>query len=119
MVLQTLGEWEAYIKQLAGQPLRSKGINANTIMFTKSMAKHGFTTDDVAKIILFFTRQFVATGQMIPSGGLYEMRDMALIDPICMGGVQMGVDEVEELAVNPPVEDDTDDWDEFELSEMP
>ena len=115
MVLQTLEEWESYIKQLAGQALRSKGINANTVMFTKNMARHGFTTNDVAQIVLFFTRQFVATGQLIPSGGLYDMAGMALGDPICMEGVQMTEAEADRLAANPPPEpEDDDDFDFIE-----
>lgn len=112
MVLQTLGEWESYVKRLAGQALRSKGINANTITFTKSMATHGFTTDDVGHIILFFVRQFVATGQKIPTSGLYDMPNLALSDPICMEGATMSEAKADELAANPPVEPE-DEFDEF------
>jgi len=120
VILQTLEEWESYIQQLAGQPLRSKGVNANTISFTKSMAKHGFTTDDVAQIILYFVRQFVATGQKIPTSGLYDMPSMALGDPVCMQGVQMEEYEADALAAKPPSEPAEDDgWDEFDLDTIP
>jgi len=112
MVLQTLEEWEAYIQQLAGQPLRSKGINANTVGFTQSMATHGFTTDDVAQIILFFVRQFVATGQKIPTSGLYDMPGMALADPVCREMQVMSEEDAEMLAANPPPEPE-DEEDEF------
>lgn len=109
MVFQTLEDWESYIRQLAGLSLRSKGINANTVMFTQSMARHGFTTDDIAKIILYFVRQFVATGQKIPDGGLYDMPGMASGDPVCREGPQMSEEQADILASNPPSEPDEDD----------
>lgn len=115
MVLQTIEEWEAYIQQLAGQTLRSKGINANTIMFTQSMAKQGFTTDDVSQILLFFVRQFIATGQQIPTGGLYDLRGMALADPVCRMSQVMSEEDADALAANPPPEpEDEDDLDVIE-----
>lgn len=115
MVLQTLEEWESYIKQLAGAPLRSKGINANTITFTKSMSEHGFTTDDVGQIILMFVRQFVATGQKIPTSGLYDMPSMALADPVCQNMKVMSEEDADALAANPPPEpEDDEDFDFIE-----
>ncbi len=101
---KTLEEWKAYVRQLAGADLRSKGINANTQMFADALLAEGSTMADVEQIILFFVRQFVATDQKIPEGGAYDMVAMAADDQVAQQGTMMTEQEADELAANPPTE---------------
>jgi len=99
---KTLEEWEAYILQLAGADLRSKGINANTQMFADALLEEGSTMADVEQLILMFARQFVATGQKIPEGGAFDMVGMAIADPVAQQGPVMSEEEADHLAAHPP-----------------
>ena len=116
----TLPEWEAYVKQLAGESLRSKGINANTQDFADVLLGEGFSMKEVKTIITYFVRQFVATGQLLPSGGAFDLYALAQADPIASAGLLLDDLAVGELAANPPEEgpDDMDDTlEQLELEE--
>jgi hypothetical protein len=86
MMPKTLEEWQAYIRQLAGGGLRSKGINANTQIFADALLEEGYMMADVEQIVLMFIRQFVATNQKIPEGGAYDMVAMAAEDTVAQQG---------------------------------
>ena len=75
--LRTLPEWAAYISALAGDALRSKAIAANSQQFADVLRATGIEIDMLRAILLLFCRQFLATGQKIPDGGIYELRQMA------------------------------------------
>lgn len=112
---KTLEEWQAYVRQLAGADLRSKGINANTQMFADALLEEDYEMSDVEQIILFFVRQFVATGQKIPEGGAWDMVTMAADDPVSQRGPTMTEEEADDLAINPP--DEGEDSIDQELAE--
>lgn len=101
---QTIEEWNVYISQLAGESLRSKGINANTQMFADALMEEGYELADVERIVLAFVRQFVATGQKIPEGGAWDMVEMAATDSICQQGTLLSEEQVDRLAASPPME---------------
>lgn len=101
-----LQEWKDYIGKLAGKPLWSKAIAANTQTFVDSLRAEGMPMDDIYQIIVTFMRQIVATGGMLPGGGVYDLRGMAEIDPICMNGVVFDEATVEYMIANPPLEND-------------
>jgi len=104
----TLPEWETYVKQLAGEALRSKGINANTQGFTGLLLGEGFSMGEVKAIITYFVRQFVATNQLLPAGGAFDLYAIAQADPIASAGLLLNDRAVEELAASPPEEGEDD-----------
>ena len=101
---QTLTEWELYIKRLAGEPLRSKVIQANTQRFASLLQKEGMTLQDVERILLFFVRQLIAVGMMLPAGGAYDLEMMALTDSVAQRGMTFSVEQAEALAQQVPDE---------------
>ena len=105
-----LQEWKDYIGKLAGQPLWSKTIAANTQTFIDSLRAEGMSMDDIYQIILTFMRQIVATGGILPGGGAYDLRGMAEIDTICMKGVVFDDQTIEFMMANPPPDNLEPDW---------
>jgi len=107
---KSLEEWASYIARLGGRPLWSKAISANSQAFMSEMINEGYTAEGVKEIILLFVRQLAATGQKIPDGGVYDPKEMAVLDPIAQQGATMTEVEVEELEASPPDEgrDDID-----------
>lgn len=103
---QTLPEWEAYIKRLAGRDLWSKATSANTQMFVDALLGEGFTLADVQTIMLYFVRQLVATAQKIPVGGAFNLLEIARKDPLCRKGQTVPDDTLGNMRQNPPAEED-------------
>ena len=105
-MLNTLDEWQDYISQLAGKPLRSKVLAANSQEFVNQLLDEGFDLDYVGAIMLLFVRQMAATGMSIPGGGAFDLIEMADLDPKAREFMAnpMGEREVAEIKVNPPTE---------------
>ena len=102
-------DWEVYVKRLAGDALRSKALQANTQRFSIMMLQEGHSLKDVEQIVLFFVRQMVAVGMMLPPNGAFDLDLMARTDPIARRGVTMTEEEAALLAANAPV-DESDDF---------
>ena len=111
---QTLPEWEAYIQQLAGDPLRSKAINANSQAFTDMLLEEGFLMAEVKTILTYFVRQLVATGQALPGKGAFDLYEIAQNDSVASVGMLLDDTEVEEMAGNPPPEAEEDSLTAFD-----
>jgi hypothetical protein len=112
MMVKTVSEWEIYIGKLAGSALRSKVITANTQRFVDSLRADGMSMVDVSAVIRMFIRQLAATGQAIPSGGVYDMPTIAETDPVAMLGISLDPRTITEMVANPPEEESlADKWD--------
>lgn len=107
-MIKSLGDWDSYVQQLAGEDLRSKGINANTQMFADALLDEGYEMSDIEQIVLFFVRQFCRTGQKIPEGGAFDMMMMAKTDPECQNTEVLSEELVDQIAANPPDEGEDD-----------
>ena len=97
-------DWEIYVKKLAGEPLRSKAIQANTQRFAPRMLGEGYTMADVGKIVLFFVRQMAAVGRMLPAGGAFDLDLMAKQDPVARRGITMSEEQATSLEASTPEE---------------
>ena len=113
---QTLDDWSAYVRNLSGKRLFSQVVNANTQGFARELVDEGtMTMADVEKLMLIFVRQLRATGTKVPSGGGFNLVNMALTDPIARKGPTMSEEEAdlpESMYEAPPV----DDLDSFLMS---
>jgi|AACY02.2.fsa_nt_gi hypothetical protein len=110
---QSLGEWAEYIKHLAGEPLYSQAVAANSQAFSQMLLEEGATMADVEQVMLLFVRQLRATGTKVPEGGPWDLVTMALTDPEARKGPTMSEKEAEFLATT--FKSGTDDFDMFEL----
>ncbi len=70
---KTLAEWEAHIRTLEGDALRSKAIAANTARFVRSLGEEGYTGPQIEAIFGFIAKRFVETGQRMPESGYFEL----------------------------------------------
>lgn len=102
-------DWESYIGALAGQPLWSKAIAANTIAFSDALRADGLTMLEVKQVMLLFVRQLVATGMKVPEGGAFDLVGMAEIDEIARRGATIDPQVVAQMAANPPPDEDLED----------
>jgi len=111
----TLSDWEAYVKALAGEALRSKGINANTQPFVDILRQEGYTMLEIKEIITYFVRQFVATDQKMPEGGAFDMLEIARKDPIAKAKLILDDEQVEAMTARPSDTGPDDLDDDLEL----
>lgn len=81
--MEPLKNWSDYVQSLAGQPLWSKAIGCNTQAFASTLMEEGYSMGDVREILLYFVRQMAAVGMNPPEGGLFDLVQMRLIDPVC------------------------------------
>jgi len=112
---QTVADWGAYIKTLAGEPLYSQAVAANSQTFARELIAEGtLKMGDVEQIMKSFVRQLRATGTKVPGGGAWDLLTMAQTDPVARKGPTMGVQDADALesAYEPS---GTDDFDTFEL----
>jgi hypothetical protein len=77
------------------------------------LREEGFSIDHMVPLMLLFVRQLRATGTKVPGGGLYDLVNMALTDPIARKGPTMSEEEAKLLEVQyePPPTDDLDVFD--------
>jgi hypothetical protein len=104
--MNTLQEWESYIRQLAGPALRSKAIAANTQTFVTALRADGMPMAEVAMVIRMFVRQMAVTDMLVPMGGVYDMPGIAETDTVCMTAPKLDPSTVAQMAANQPMEDD-------------
>jgi len=111
---QSLSDWSEYIANLAGQPLFSQVVAANTQTFARGLVAEGATMGDVEQIMLLFVRQLRATGTKVPGEGTWDLLNMAMIDPVARRGPSMSEEQADlmESQVEPPT---TDEFDSFLL----
>lgn len=110
----SLPEWASYIRNLAGSPLWSQVVAANTHSFARTLVEEGATMGDVEQILLLFVRQLRATGTKVPEGGPFDLVTMALVDDQARKGTRFSPEEAAlmESQMEAP---DGDDLDTFEL----
>lgn len=112
-MLQTIEEWQDYIGRLAGAPLRSKVLAANSEEFVRQMRDEGFDIPFIKEIMLAFVRQLTLTGGMVPDNdGAFDLVDLAETDPVCIKTIPMSSDQVQILIDDPP-EEPPDEVDEM------
>jgi hypothetical protein len=112
---QSLADWSAYIETLAGAPLFSQVVAANSQEFARDLVADGLTMDDVYQVMLGFVRQLRATGTKVPgAGAAWDLVNMALTDPTARKGPTMSEADADALerAYKPS---GVDDFDVFEL----
>lgn len=107
----TIEEWADYIEELGDSVLYSQAVAANSHQFAKTLVAEGLTMQHVEEIMLLFVRRLRAMGIKVPGGGVWDLVNMALTDPVARRGVQMS--EEEAAAVSTPSQ--VDDLDDFEL----
>lgn len=95
--MEPLKNWSDYAQTLAGQPLWSKAIGCNTQGFASTMMEEGYSMSDVREILLYFVRQMAAVGMNPPEGGLFDLVQMRLIDPVCQATKPMPEEKTEAL----------------------
>ena len=112
---QTIADWTEYIAGLAGQPLFSQAVAANSQSFAREIVAEGvLTMGDVEQIMLLFVRQLRATGTGVPSDGAWNLLNMAMTDPVARAGVTMSEEQAGLLESQyEPLP--TDDFDAFLL----
>jgi len=110
---RSMKEWSEYIGALAGGPLYSQAVAANTIDFGRALLEEGITMGEVEQIIMLFVRRLRITGTKVPRGGPYNMINMALTDPVAMAGATMSEIDADfvEGTVQPLASDDFDMFD--------
>lgn len=109
----TLGEWEIYIKGLAGRALWSKAVAANSHTFARDLLAEGLTMGEIEQIMLLFARQLRATGCKVPEGGPFDLVTMALVDDMAQKGPTMSEEQAISLAANHV--ERSDGLDQFDL----
>lgn len=70
---RTIDEWRAYARSLSGEVLREKAIAANTVRFVRQLQEEGYSASDIHTILVVIARRFRETGQISPTGGLYDL----------------------------------------------
>lgn len=96
--MENMESWAKYAQTLAGGPLWSKTISANSQAFVDSLKDEGYTLAQIREILLYFVRQMVAVGMKIPEEGLFDLVQMALLDPVCRSTTPMPEAEADALA---------------------
>lgn len=62
--------------------LFSKARAANTMQFVKGLRGDGISMEDIERIYLAFARMFVNLNMALPEDGAFNLKEMALLDPI-------------------------------------
>lgn len=108
----SLAQWATYIQGLAGRPLYSQAVAANTHTFARTLLEEGATMGDVEQVLLLFVRQLRATGTKVPGGGPFNLPLMAMMDPDARQGATYSPEEVAFLETT--VKSGEDDLDAFD-----
>ena len=69
----TVEEWRAYAAKLEGEDLRAKIISANSVAFVRQLKEEGVDAAAIHAIIAAFAARGREVGQVLPTGGFYDL----------------------------------------------
>jgi hypothetical protein len=104
-MLETIEDWQTYIRQLAGPLLRSKAVAANSHAFVQMMRDEGHSMELIEEIITTFVRQLVLTNMLIPDDdGAFDLVDISETDLVCANLIPLSDDQIQAIIDHPPEE---------------
>ena len=105
----TIQEWTAYARGLAGKELRAQTETVNSMAFIRQMGEEGHDADHCQDILLVFIRRCRETGAGLPKGGMWDLSRLATGDVVCSYGEQISESEADAYAAAwKPPQDDVD-----------
>jgi hypothetical protein len=75
---RTLAEWATYIASLPAEGLARKARAINSIDVVDRLLEDGLTAAEVETVYVLFAQRMKQLSVVMPDGGLYDWRDMAL-----------------------------------------
>lgn len=83
-VPRNLAEWAAYIASLPSEGLPRKARAINSIDVVDRLLEDGLTAAEVESVYVLFAQRMKHLAVVMPDGGLYDWREMALRTPPVM-----------------------------------